>query len=138
MPLWQAKKLCPDLIVKKPNHDRYRKVSVAMFNILREYTDLVEPVSIDEGYMDLTDQTGEHPLRIAQTIQTRLLKEMDLPCSIGISPNKFLAKMASDMKKPLGITVLRKRDISKYYGQDLFMKCMELEKKLQKNFRQLV
>ncbi|MDQ0231885.1 DNA polymerase IV [Metabacillus malikii] len=111
MPLWQAKKLCPDLIVKKPNFDRYRKASTAMFDILREFTDLVEPVSIDEGYMDITGIINHNPLEIPITIQKRLLDELLLPCSIGVAPNKFLAKMASNMKKPLGITILRKREL---------------------------
>ena len=112
MPLWQAKKLCPQIIVRKPNFDRYRAASTSMFDILRRYSHLVEPVSIDEGYMDITDsyELGS-PLQIAESIQKVLLKELDIPCSIGIAPNKFLAKMASDMKKPLGITILRKRDI---------------------------
>ncbi|HAQ06216.1 MAG TPA: DNA polymerase IV, partial [Bacillus bacterium] len=114
MPLWEAKKLCPNLIIKKPNFDRYRAASAAMFDILRQYTELVEPVSIDEGYMDISEchQLGS-PLKVAESIQKRLLEQLDLPCSIGIAPNKFLAKTASDMKKPLGITILRKRDIPK-------------------------
>ncbi|WP_066312539.1 DNA polymerase IV [Bacillus sp. FJAT-29814] len=112
MPLWEAKKLCPQLIVKPPNFDRYRAASMGMFEILRHYTHLVEPVSIDEGYMDITDsfEFGS-PIEIAQSIQKRILEQLDLPCSIGIAPNKFLAKTASDMKKPMGITILRKRDI---------------------------
>ncbi|OLS40145.1 DNA polymerase IV [Bacillus sp. MRMR6] len=113
MPLWEAKKLCPQLIVKKPTFDRYRAASIGMFEILRNYTELVEPVSIDEGYMDITEsyQLGS-PIEIAQSIQKRILEQLDLPCSIGIAPNKFLAKTASDMKKPMGITILRKRDIA--------------------------
>ncbi|MBD1378754.1 DNA polymerase IV [Metabacillus arenae] len=112
MPLWQARKLCPELIVKKPNFDRYRQASKAMFTLLREYTSLVEPVSIDEGYIDITDiSTDKNPLVIAREIQSRLMEELLLPSSIGIAPNKFLAKMASNMKKPMGITVLRKREI---------------------------
>lgn len=112
MALWEAKKLCPQLIVKKPNFERYRAASIGMFDILRNYTDLVEPVSIDEGYLDITEsfELGS-PLEIAHSIQKRILEQLDLPCSIGIGPNKFLAKTASDMKKPMGITVLRKRDI---------------------------
>jgi DNA polymerase IV len=112
MPLWEAKKLCPQLIVKSPNFDRYRAASMGMFEILRQYTDLVEPVSIDEGYMDITEshEFGS-PIEIAASIQKRILEQLDLPCSIGIAPNKFLAKTASDMKKPMGITILRKRDI---------------------------
>jgi DNA polymerase IV len=112
MPIWEAKKLCPKLILMKPNFDRYRASSLAMFDILRQYSDLVEPVSIDEGYVDISDSYHlGSPLEIAETIQKRLIEQLDLPCSIGIAPNKFLAKMASDMKKPMGITILRKRDV---------------------------
>lgn len=112
MTVREAKKLCPTLIVKKPNFDRYRSASMRMFEILRQFSQLVEPVSIDEGYVDITDcyELGS-PLEIANTIQRRILEQLDLPCSIGIAPNKFLAKTASDMKKPMGITILRKRDI---------------------------
>ncbi|WP_246944809.1 DNA polymerase IV [Bacillus pinisoli] len=112
MPLWEAKRLCPQLIVMTPNFDRYRKASLAMFDYLRTYTHMVQPVSIDEGYMDITEcyELGS-PLEIAKRIQTEMMEKLKLPCSIGIAPNKFLAKMASDMKKPLGITVLRKRDV---------------------------
>jgi DNA polymerase IV len=112
MPLWEAKKLCPQLIIMKPNFERYQIASQGMFEILHEYSKLVEPVSIDEGYIDITDsyELGS-PLEIAEKIQKQILTQLDLPCSIGVAPNKFLAKMASDMKKPLGITVLRKRDV---------------------------
>lgn len=142
MPLWEAKRLCPELIVKEPNFDRYRSSSREMFQVLREYTDLVEPVSIDEGYMDLTDTPYRNrACETAKEIQERLQKELLLPSSIGIAPNKFLAKMASDMKKPLGITILRKRevprilwpmDISEMYGVGRKtaekLKTLEIEK----------
>ncbi|PKR78921.1 DNA polymerase IV [Halalkalibacillus sediminis] len=112
MPLWEAYEHCPDLIVMKPNFNRYREASQHIFSMLSEVTPFVQPVSIDEGYMDITEYTrGENPLEIAHSLQKRIMDELDLPCSIGIAPNKFLAKMASDMKKPLGITVLRKREI---------------------------
>ncbi|MBS4209672.1 DNA polymerase IV [Bacillus sp. FJAT-50079] len=114
MPVWEAKKLCPQLIVKQPNFERYRTASQMMFEQLREVTEWVEPISIDEGYMDITNcyHLGK-PTEIAKAIQQNLMKKLDLPSSIGIAPNKFLAKMASDMKKPLGITILRLRDIEK-------------------------
>ena len=114
MAVWEAKKLCPNLIVKKPNFERYRAASKGMFDILQQYSHLVEPVSIDEGYVDITEsyELGT-PLEIAHHIQKQIMRELDLPCSIGIAPNRFLAKTASDMKKPLGITVLRKRDVPK-------------------------
>ncbi|TDL34658.1 DNA polymerase IV [Jeotgalibacillus sp. S-D1] len=111
MPIWEAKKLCPKLMIMRPDFDRYRQASKAMFDILRSYTSEVEPVSIDEGYMDITEIEEESPIDLISTIQDRILCELGLPCSIGVAPNKFLAKMASDMKKPLGITVLRKRDV---------------------------
>ena len=110
MPLWEAKKLCPELIVVRPNFERYRETSRKIFQLLAEITPIIEPVSIDEGYMDVTDHPV-HPLQLAKKIQKQLLNELDIPCSIGIGPNKFLAKTASDMKKPLGITVLRIRDL---------------------------
>ena len=112
MQVHEAKRKYPELLLLPPNFERYRAASKAMFEILRSYTEMVEPVSIDEGYVDVTELTEQrHALEIADEIQQRLLVELDLPCSIGIAPNKFLAKTASDMKKPMGITVLRKRDI---------------------------
>ena len=112
MNVGEALRKCPDLIVLPPDFPKYRTTSKAMFSLLREYTEIVEPVSIDEGYIDITELSKErHPIDIAKEIQLRILHELDLPCSIGIAPNKFLAKTASDMKKPMGITILRKRDI---------------------------
>lgn len=114
MPVGEAKRLCPSLIVLRPNFDRYRTASKEMFKILADVTELVQPVSIDEGYMDITNCVDQgSPPSIAEGIQNRILDELDLPCSIGIAPNKFLAKMASDMKKPMGITILRKRDLER-------------------------
>ncbi|MDZ5712089.1 DNA polymerase IV [Jeotgalibacillus haloalkalitolerans] len=110
MQVHEALKLCPELIILRPDFTRYRQASKAMFDILRSYTELVEPVSIDEGYMDITELEG-NPIDLIKEIQDRILRELDLPCSIGVSPNKFLSKMASDMKKPMGITVIRKREI---------------------------
>ncbi|GIO28526.1 DNA polymerase IV [Ornithinibacillus bavariensis] len=112
MPIWQARKLCPELIIRTPNFERYRYASREIFKRLNAISPFVEPVSIDEGYMDVTDVVDpKNTIQLAEDLQKKILNELDLPCSIGIAPNKFLAKMASDMKKPLGITVLRKRDI---------------------------
>lgn len=114
MPVWQAKKLCPELLLLRPNFERYREASRRIFKMLSEITPIVQPVSIDEGYLDVTETVGlGTPEEIARNLQQRMLKELDIPCSLGIAPNKFLAKMASDMKKPMGITVLRKRELSK-------------------------
>lgn len=114
MSVWEAKRKCPELILLPPNFERYRIASRAMFDLLRTYSKTVEPVSIDEGYLDVTEiDSPMTALQIAEEIQSRLLMELDLPCSIGIAPNKFLAKMASNLKKPMGITVLRKRELDK-------------------------
>lgn len=113
MPLWEARKYCPELLVMPPNFPLYRQTSLQIFELLESYTPLVQPVSIDEGYLDITDDCkGKNPISIAEEIQQRIYKEIGIPCSIGIAPNKFLAKMASDMKKPLGITILRKRQLA--------------------------
>lgn len=114
MNVGEAKRLCKDLIILAPNFERYREASFSFFSLLRTYSPILEPVSIDEGYLDITDYlTGRHPLEVVEEIQRRIFDELGLPCSIGVAPNKFLAKTASDMKKPMGITVLRKRDIEK-------------------------
>ena len=112
MPLSEARRLCPQLKVLPTNFPLYEKYSSYFFDYLKTFTDKMEPASIDEGYLDMTEAIGNrHPMDVAEEIRDHLLKTYDLPVSIGIAPNKFLAKMASDMKKPLGITILRKRDV---------------------------
>ena len=114
MPIFEAERLCPDLIIIEPHHELYQEYSRKFFDYFQRITPLVEPASIDEGYLDVTDVCGPTEyVKLAEKIQQDVLTLFNLPCSIGIAPNKFLAKMASDMKKPLGITVLRKRDIEK-------------------------
>ncbi|WP_154118164.1 DNA polymerase IV [Paenibacillus monticola] len=114
MQVQKALRICPSLIVIKPNFHLYRKYSNAFMQIAYSYTPLLEAVSIDECYLDITGsrQFG-NPLEIAEDIQRRIMDELGLPCSIGIAPNKLLAKMGSDLKKPNGITVLRLRDVPK-------------------------
>ncbi|CAM3400340.1 MULTISPECIES: DNA polymerase IV [Paenibacillus] len=108
----QALRLYPDLIIIQPDFHLYRKYSNAFMNIAYAYTPLLEATSIDECYLDITGskQFGT-PLDIAKEIQDRIREELSLPCSVGIAPNKLLAKMASDMKKPSGLSVLRIRDV---------------------------
>ncbi|MFC5470021.1 DNA polymerase IV [Cohnella suwonensis] len=110
----QALTACPDLILIRPDFDLYRKYSKGFMRIAGNYTPLVEAVSIDECYLDITgsSQFGS-PVQIAETIARRVKEELSLPCSIGIAPNKLLAKMASDMRKPDAITILRRREVPK-------------------------
>ena len=111
----EAIKLCPSVVIVEPKYDLYHKYSKMFFDYMYTITKKVEVMSIDEGFFDMTELCLKYnPLAVAKKIQDTLLNKYNLPCSIGIAPNKFLAKMASDMKKPLGITVLRKREIDKY------------------------
>ena len=110
----QALRLCPHLMLIRPDFHLYRRYSRAFIEIAKSYTPLVEVMSIDECYMDITgSKIFGTPLSIADELQQRIWEELSLPCSIGVAPNKLLAKMASDMKKPNGITVLRIRDVPK-------------------------
>ncbi|WP_426452365.1 DNA polymerase IV [Paenibacillus sp. S-38] len=112
MQVREALKVCPDLILIQPDFDLYRRFSRAFMKIAYAYSPLVQAVSIDECYVDITgSKIFGTPLEIADSIQQRIRIELLLPCSIGVAPNKLLAKMASDMLKPNGISVLRKRDV---------------------------
>lgn len=113
MPIAEAKNLCRDLVVVAPHFNYYEELSNEFMAIVRSYTSIVEQASIDECYADMTEVILRfpRPLDLAFQLQHRVRDELGLPCSIGIGPNLFLAKMASDMKKPMGITVLRIREV---------------------------
>ncbi len=112
MPVIEAYKILPSLIIINGQYEEYKKYHRYFVNLIREYTNIVEVASIDELYADMTELCKTRSaIDIAKEIQVRLVKEYKLPCSIGIAPTLFLAKMASNIKKPLGITVLRKREI---------------------------
>lgn len=113
MPLSQAKRLCDDLVIVELDFDWYTELSQDFVEIIKEYSNAVQQASIDEVYVDVTEtiKTYERPLDLATEIQKRILNELKLPVSIGVAPNTFLAKMASDMQKPLGISVLRIREV---------------------------
>ncbi len=123
----QAKKNCPDLIFVPPRFERYAEISKQIRKIFYDYTDLVEPLSLDEAYLDVTQNKKGNPSAtlIAQEIRHRILVEVGLHASAGISVNKFVAKIASDFNKPNGQKTvtpdevegfLEKLDIKKFYG----------------------
>ncbi|WP_323615613.1 DNA polymerase IV [Erysipelothrix rhusiopathiae] len=114
MPLAHAKRLCPNLEVIEVDFELYQELSVKFMNIIRSYSAVIQPASIDECYVDMTEviKKYEKPLDLAVEIQKNIWEALRLPISIGVAPNKFLAKMASDMHKPRGITVLRIREVS--------------------------
>ncbi|MDP2244147.1 DNA polymerase IV [Pseudomonas sp.] len=103
-----ALKLCPDLLIVKPRMDAYKTVSREIQAIFREYTELIEPLSLDEAYLDVSDSPhfAGSATRIAQDIRRRVSQELHITVSAGVAPNKFLAKIASDWKKPNGLFVI--------------------------------
>jgi DNA polymerase-4 len=111
MPIWQALNLCKDAIVVKPKMGLYSEVSDKIMKILDRYTPIKEKFSIDEAFLDMGNE--KDVLGVARNIQKTILDEVGIMSSIGISTNKFLAKMASEMKKPMGITTLYIDEIEK-------------------------
>ncbi|MBI3753429.1 MAG: DNA polymerase IV [Deltaproteobacteria bacterium] len=112
MPLRTAYKKCPQAIFLPVDFEAYENESEKFMSILREYTALIESFGIDEAFMDVTE-CGKNALDIAREIKKRIREELGLTASVGIAPNKLLAKMASDMNKPDGFTAIRERDIAK-------------------------
>ena len=123
----QAKRKCPDLIFVRPRFERYNEISKKIRKIFYDYTDKVEPLSLDEAYLDVTENKKGNPSAslIAKEIRERIFKEVGLTASAGISINKFIAKVASDYNKPNGqktvnpeevIDFLEALDIRKFYG----------------------
>jgi DNA polymerase IV len=108
MPMARALRLCPSLVIVSPHFGRYRQASSTVFGIFREVTPLVEPLSLDEAYLDVTDNQWAEPLgmRVAERIKKRIREDVKLTASAGVAPNKFLAKIASGWKKPDGLTVI--------------------------------
>ena len=122
-----AIKLCPELIFVRPNFERYTEISKKIRKIFYDFTDLVEPLSLDEAYLDVTENKKGNPSAslIAREIRQRILDEVGLTASAGISINKFVAKIASDYNKPNGqktvnpeevLEFLEELDIRKFYG----------------------
>ena len=122
-----AKKYCPELIFVRPRFDRYKEISKQIQSLFHEYTDLVEPLSLDEAYLDVTHNKKGNPSAtlLANEIRARILSEVGLTASAGISVNKFIAKVASDYNKPNGqktvsgdeiVPFLENLPIQKFYG----------------------
>ena len=109
----KAKELCPDGIYLQPRHDYYKEVSQEIRAIFARWTDLIEPLSLDEAYLDVSN-TEENSIKVAKKIKRSIKRELDLVASVGVSYNKFLAKLASDLNKPDGF-----KTISPYRAQEL-------------------
>ncbi|GKT08564.1 DNA polymerase IV [Desulforhabdus sp. TSK] len=113
MPVFQARRLCPGGVYLPVRMKRYREVSSLVMEIFRQASPLVEQVSIDEAYLDVTGTEKLHgpPERLAAHIKEAVLEKTSLTCSIGIAPNRFLAKIASEMKKPDGLTIIEEEEV---------------------------
>jgi len=116
MPAVRAERLCPEAIFVAPDFTRYRAVSRNVREIFKRHTDLIEPLSLDEAYLDVTEnKTGlSTATLVARTIRQQIRQELDLTASAGVAPNKFLAKLASDWRKPDGLFVIRPEDIDAF------------------------
>ncbi len=116
MPVFQAREKCPDAVFLPPRMHRYKELSAEIMSILREFSPLVEPVSIDEAYVDVTgcEKLLGEVREISRNIKERIKEKIFLTCSVGAAPNKFLAKIASDMNKPDGLTVIAPEDVDRF------------------------
>jgi DNA polymerase-4 len=105
MPAVTAERMCPNAIFVPPDFPRYKAVSLAVREIFQRHTDLIEPLSLDEAYLDVTKNKLQLPTatRVAKMIREQIREELNLTASAGVAPNKFLAKIASDWKKPNGL-----------------------------------
>src|SRR5271170_7259261 len=116
MPAVTAERLCPQAIFIPPDFTRYRAVSRLTREIFRRHTDLVEPLSLDEAYLDVTENKAALPTatRVARTIREQIREELNLTASAGVAPNKFLAKIASDWRKPNGLFVIQPEEVESF------------------------
>ena len=119
MSMARALRLCPHLKVVRPNFDRYRQISSQVFNMYRSVTPLVEPLSLDEAYLDVTKNNWGEPLAttVAKRLKHWIRTEIHLTVSAGVAPNKFLAKIASDWNKPDGLTVIPTQRVEAFLQQ---------------------
>jgi DNA polymerase-4 len=116
MPAVRAQRLCPDGIFVPPDFPRYRAVSKNVHEIFKRHTDLIEPLSLDEAYLDVTENKTGLPTAtlVARTIREQIRGELNLTASAGVAPNKFLAKLASDWRKPDGLFVIRPEGVETF------------------------
>jgi DNA polymerase IV len=116
MPALRAERLCPEAIFVPPDFPRYRAVSQSTREIFKRHTDLIEPLSLDEAYLDVTENKTGLPTatRVARAIREQIREELHLTASAGVAPNKFLAKIASDWRKPDGLFVIQPEDLNTF------------------------
>jgi DNA polymerase-4 len=116
MPAVRAERLCPEAVFVPPDFPRYRAVSRLVREIFKRHTDLVEPLSLDEAYLDVSENKTGLPTatRVARAIRAQIREELNLTASAGVAPNKFLAKIASDWRKPDGLFVIQPDEVDPF------------------------
>jgi DNA polymerase-4 len=116
MPAVRAERLCPNAVFLPPDFPRYREVSRQAREIFKRHTDLIEPLSLDEAYLDVSENKTGLPTatQVARTIREQIRSELSLTASAGVAPNKFLAKIASDWKKPDGLFVIQPEEVDSF------------------------
>lgn len=119
MPIFQARQKCPALVIVPPRRKRYSDLSRRIMAVLEAFSPLVEPISIDEAFVDISGSRRLHgsPRRTAQAIKDKIYERVGLTCSVGVAPSKFLAKIASDLDKPDGLTVISPGQVSAFIDQ---------------------
>ena len=139
MPVATAKRLCPHIVLVPPHFELYHHVSQQIHTIFRQHTDLIEPISLDEAYLDVTEnkQGIAYANQIAKQIRTEIFLQTQLTASAGIAPNKFLAKIASDWRKPNGQFVIQPHEVEEFLRNLPLEKVWGVGKKTQQKMNTL-
>ncbi|UUM28004.1 DNA polymerase IV [Acinetobacter colistiniresistens] len=139
MSMGQARKLCPQVVVIEPNFEKYREVSAQIHQIFQQYTTLIEPLSLDEAYLDVTENLKNIPsaTEVAAQIRADIFAVTGLTASAGVAPNKFLAKIASDWNKPNGLFVIKPHQVLSFIQDLALNKIPGVGKVTQERLQQL-
>jgi DNA polymerase-4 len=139
MPIYQAKQKGPHGVFVPPRMGRYKEISKKIMALLKEFSPLVEPVSIDEAYLDITgcQRLFGQPQEIAREIKRKIRDRVHLTCSVGVAPNKFMAKIASDLEKPDGLTVILPDQVPQFIAALAIQKVPGVGKKMVRQLESL-
>ena len=139
MPAVRPERLCPSAIFVAPDFTRYRDVSNSVREIFKRHTDLIEPLSLDEAYLDVTENRTGLPTAtlVARAIREQIRQELNLTASAGVAPNKYLAKLASDWRKPDGLFVIQPEEVDAFLLPLPVGVCPESKKSQKRNWRNL-
>lgn len=139
MPITRAWRLCPNAVFLPPNYRLYQKISAKIMNILRKYADKFERWGLDEAFLDVTNRvnTFEEAEKVAKIIKAEVFEKERITCSIGVAPNKLVAKIGSDFQKPNGLTVVRNEDVTAFLAPLGVRKLLWVGKKTEERLNSL-